>query len=285
MQKLDELTRSSSDLFRLRSLFDGVEVEANVVDAAPGWPDDGLKVFEAVDEECFRGGGIVLRTTVGHGLSAAGLINWVFDDAAEPFQEFQSCDAHGREEGIDVTRDKQPDLYGAVAWTLRLYCHSISSPHLTDRFEHPTGGVVRASRSILASLVALLSWKRIIYHAKISPYPGAYRIGEFNLPDGRWNSIDAENPAMNARRTRWPVTNGLALALLFLTSCTRAPSFDILGSFFPAWLVCLVVAIVLTAITGWLLRRLHIPLVWPTLIYPSLTALFTFVLWLALFGR
>ena len=29
--------------------------------------------------------------------------------------------------------------------------------------------------------------------------------------------------------------------LLLLTGCGRAPSFDILGSFFPAWLVCLVV--------------------------------------------
>ena len=76
----------------------------------------------------------------------------------------------------------------------------------------------------------------------------------------------------------------LVLALLLLTSCSRAPSFDIVGSFFPAWLVCLVVAIVLTALTGWLLRLLHTPVALPTLTYPSLTALFTFALWLILFG-
>ena len=90
---------------------------------------------------------------------------------------------------------------------------------------------------------------------------------------------------MTAKRSIRFARCGLVLAFLLLTSCARAPSFDILGSFFPAWLVCLIVAIVLTALTGWLLRRLHIPLVWPTLIYPSLTALFTFVLWLVLFGR
>jgi YtcA family len=74
------------------------------------------------------------------------------------------------------------------------------------------------------------------------------------------------------------------LVLLFLlTSCSRAPSFDIVGSFFPAWLVCLIAAIVLTAVTGWLLRRLHIPVAVPTLTYPSLAALFTFALWLVFF--
>jgi hypothetical protein len=76
----------------------------------------------------------------------------------------------------------------------------------------------------------------------------------------------------------------LVLALLLLASCSRAPSFDIVGSFFPAWLVCLIVAIVLTALTGWLLRLLHIPVAVPTLTYPSLTALFTFALWLIFFG-
>jgi Na+/serine symporter len=89
---------------------------------------------------------------------------------------------------------------------------------------------------------------------------------------------------MNAQRSSRLVRYGLVLVLLLLTSCTRAPSFDIVGSFFPAWLVCLVVAILLTAFTGWLLRRLHFPLAWPVLSYPSLTAFFTFALWLMFFG-
>jgi hypothetical protein len=72
------------------------------------------------------------------------------------------------------------------------------------------------------------------------------------------------------------------LALLLLTGCARAPSLDILGSFFPAWLVCLAVAIVLTAVSRALLSR-YVEIVWPVLIYPSLTAIFTFALWLALF--
>jgi hypothetical protein len=78
---------------------------------------------------------------------------------------------------------------------------------------------------------------------------------------------------------------GLVLALLLLTSCVRAPSFDILGSFFPAWLACLVLAIMLAALTGSLLRHLNIPIAVPILMYPSLTALFTFALWLVFFVR
>jgi hypothetical protein len=78
---------------------------------------------------------------------------------------------------------------------------------------------------------------------------------------------------------------GLGLVLLLLTSCARAPSFDIVGSFFPAWLVCLVMAIILTAFTGLLLRSLRIPLLLPTMTYSSLTAFFTFALWLVFFGR
>jgi len=63
----------------------------------------------------------------------------------------------------------------------------------------------------------------------------------------------------------------------------RAPSFDILGSFFPAWLVCLAIALLLTIGTRWLLIRISIVLSLPILTYPSLTALFTLSLWLAFF--
>ena len=75
----------------------------------------------------------------------------------------------------------------------------------------------------------------------------------------------------------------LLLGLLFCTGCSRAPSFDIVGSFFPAWLVCIFVGLLLTVATRWLFLRLRVVIALPVLTYPSLTALFTFVLWLALF--
>lgn len=76
---------------------------------------------------------------------------------------------------------------------------------------------------------------------------------------------------------------GLFLPALLLTvGCGRAPTFDIMGSFFPAWLICLVVAILLTAISRVMLSR-FLEIAWPVLIYPSLTAIFAFTLWLAVF--
>jgi fructose-specific phosphotransferase system IIC component len=77
---------------------------------------------------------------------------------------------------------------------------------------------------------------------------------------------------------------GVPLTPWLLTGCARAPSFDILGSLFPAWLVCFVCGIFLTVLARWLLLRRQIPIIFPILVYPSLTGLFTFLLWLVFFG-
>lgn len=72
------------------------------------------------------------------------------------------------------------------------------------------------------------------------------------------------------------------LSALWLTGCGRAPAFDIVGSFFPAWMVCFAVATVLTVISRALLNR-YVEIAWPVLIYPSLAAIFSCALWLVLF--
>ena len=86
---------------------------------------------------------------------------------------------------------------------------------------------------------------------------------------------------MNARTYRI-LRCAAALAPLLLTGCGRAPAFDVLGSFFPAWLVCFAVAIPLAVLCRALLQS-RVEIVFPVLVYPSLTAIFTFALWLALF--
>jgi hypothetical protein len=75
----------------------------------------------------------------------------------------------------------------------------------------------------------------------------------------------------------------LPLVALLLAGCSRAPSVDVLGSFFPAWLVCFLVAIVLTALVRLGLLRLRVEPALPMLAYPSLAALCTFMLWLIFF--
>jgi YtcA-like protein len=77
---------------------------------------------------------------------------------------------------------------------------------------------------------------------------------------------------------------GLFLSPLLLSSCSRAPSFDILGSYFPAWLICLALSVLLAAVIRWLLLRLQIEVVFPIVVYPSLTALFAFGMWLVFYG-
>ena len=88
---------------------------------------------------------------------------------------------------------------------------------------------------------------------------------------------------MTAHELRHPSRYWLLLALMLSTSCSRAPSFDIVGSFFPAWLVCLALGLLLTVAARWLFLRVHVELALPILAYPSLTALFTCALWLCFF--
>jgi hypothetical protein len=82
----------------------------------------------------------------------------------------------------------------------------------------------------------------------------------------------------NRRRVR----SALPFLLLSLTGCGRAPSFDILGSFFPAWLLCLAIAIILTVLARELLRR-YVEIAFPVLVYTSLTVGLAFALWLIFF--
>jgi hypothetical protein len=107
-------------------------------------------------------------------------------------------------------------------------------------------------------------------------------MGELSFPNRGCDPIECEKAMTgirNNRSWRWPAV----IALLVLSGCGRAPSFDVLGSFFPAWLVCLAAAVLLTFLVRWLSSRLRITLAPPILIYPSLGAFFTFVLWLILF--
>jgi formate hydrogenlyase subunit 4 len=76
---------------------------------------------------------------------------------------------------------------------------------------------------------------------------------------------------------------GFFLPVPLLVGCSRAPSVEVLGSFFPAWLVCFILAIVLTALVRFLLARLRLKVALPILMYLGLAAFFTFALWLAFF--
>ena len=62
----------------------------------------------------------------------------------------------------------------------------------------------------------------------------------------------------------------------------RSPTIDILGSYFPAWMVCIISGLTLTLIVHWIVQVCHLkaylgPL---PLIYSSLMIIFTFATWI-----
>jgi len=79
----------------------------------------------------------------------------------------------------------------------------------------------------------------------------------------------------------------LALMLLMvLAGCRHAPTFNILGSFFPSWLICLFAGILLAALVSRLFVRfaLEKEILWPVVVYPCLAIFLACVLWLILFS-
>jgi YtcA family len=80
-------------------------------------------------------------------------------------------------------------------------------------------------------------------------------------------------------------TAGLVSAALLFSSCGRAPSVDVLGSFFPVWMFCLTIAVVAAFAVRWILVRARLesevgPL---ALFYPCVVVLVSSLLWLMFF--
>ena len=69
-------------------------------------------------------------------------------------------------------------------------------------------------------------------------------------------------------------------------SAGLAPSFNILGSYFPAWMLCVIVSILLVVVLRLIVRkaRLEHHLEPGGVTYPCLAAFFSFTLWLLLFS-
>ena len=77
----------------------------------------------------------------------------------------------------------------------------------------------------------------------------------------------------------------VTVACLLCRGCSRAPSISIIGSFFPVWMICLVMGVILAfAVRSLLLRyRLESEVGPLALFYPRVVALFTCLLWLIFF--
>ena len=74
-------------------------------------------------------------------------------------------------------------------------------------------------------------------------------------------------------------------ACLLCAGCGRAPAIDVIGSFFPVWVVCLTVSVVVAALLRvYLLRRQLEPAVEPVaLFYPAVVLLLSCLMWLVFY--
>ena len=82
------------------------------------------------------------------------------------------------------------------------------------------------------------------------------------------------------------VAFGLAVVVLCLVavcfSSQHSPTVDVLGSYFPAWIVCISSGLALTLIAHWIVQLGKLqPYVGPgPVIYSSLMIIFTFATWI-----
>jgi len=85
---------------------------------------------------------------------------------------------------------------------------------------------------------------------------------------------------------RWFLAIALTVGIFSAAGCSRAPTFNILGSFFPSWILCGLIGIVAASIlrvlfVRWNFEKELSPLL---LVYPCLAAFFTFTVWLLFFS-
>jgi hypothetical protein len=75
--------------------------------------------------------------------------------------------------------------------------------------------------------------------------------------------------------------------LVLMSGCGFAPSVNILGSFFPAWLISIVTGVVLTVLVRQVFIATKIaPYLRPAgLLYPCLACLLILTAWLVMFGN
>jgi hypothetical protein len=100
----------------------------------------------------------------------------------------------------------------------------------------------------------------------------------------------SNSPEVRRDRSRTVVLVGFLLVIGILIFVVRpvshrSPTIDILGSYFPAWMICIVSGLTLTLVTRWVIRAYHLePYASPApLIYLCLTIIYTFVTWIVFY--
>lgn len=108
------------------------------------------------------------------------------------------------------------------------------------------------------------------------------------IPQERGNLRPVDRVRTSNPGRKHPAGAAVAVGCLSLTGCEaghHSPTLDVLGSYFPAWMICIVIGLVLTLIARQLLIgfKLDTHLKSAPVVYVCLMILFTLSVWLMFF--
>jgi len=97
----------------------------------------------------------------------------------------------------------------------------------------------------------------------------------------------SDTPIRRNRHRRGPLGLWRVAIALPVAACSRSPTMDLLGSYFPAWMLCAVIGIVAAVIIRQILAVADINdyVVAPPLTYVALAVSATLLTWLLWFGH
>lgn len=70
---------------------------------------------------------------------------------------------------------------------------------------------------------------------------------------------------------------------LWLTGCSLSPSIPVIGAYYPGWLLCLIIGVILTLISRRIILYRYPSLALASVIYTALFALYAMLVWLVFF--
>lgn len=106
VKKFHEFIGAGANMCDIDSLRDGGEVVAHLMNAASRWANNIFEIGKIANEQRFSGGGIGLKSAIGHRLTTASLIARVNHFYIEALEQFQCCDPNLGKIRIDKARNK-----------------------------------------------------------------------------------------------------------------------------------------------------------------------------------
>lgn len=100
------------------------------------------------------------------------------------------------------------------------------------------------------------------------------------------NDIQSRRYSRHPKKLKTVAVGILLASAYFLTGCSHSPTLNLLGSYFPAWMICAVVGGVFTYVTHLVLARMKVAHeLWPLQFTYALALVFwTCSIWIVFFN-